>query len=296
MYVITGASGNIGNILAMELLSKGKKVRAVARHAEKLQSLAGKGAEIVTGDLTDRSFVLKAFEGATAAYCMIPPEMHSTDFYKYQQLVADNFLEAVKVNHVKYVVLLSSIGAHLRKGAGVVDGLGYMEEIFSALTDTHIVNLRPCYFMENLFGQIGMIKHMGIAGSPINGDLKMPMVATKDIAYAAFRILDDLKFYGHITRYVLGSRDVSYNEIIPILGKAIGIPDLKYVQFSYEDAKNGMLQSGMISENIAGLYNGLSEAINNGTALNAHTRIPENTTRTEIEEFAGVFAHVYSMS
>ncbi|MCX6257149.1 MAG: NmrA family NAD(P)-binding protein [Bacteroidia bacterium] len=296
MYVITGASGNIGNILSMELLAKGKKVRAIARHADKLQSLADKGAEIAIGDLTDLSFVKHAFVGATAAYCMIPPSVHSDDFYKYQREVADNLFEAVRDNHILYVVLLSSIGAHLRTGGGVVDGLGYMEEKFSTLKQTNVVNLRPSFFMENLFGQIGTIKQMGVAGSPLKGDLKVPMVAVKDIAQMALSYLDGLKFRGNVTQFVLGARDVSYNEVATVLGKAIGKPDLKYIQFSYEDAKKAMVNSGFVSANVAGLYNGLSEAMNNGSALNAHKRTPENTTKTDIEEFARSFAHVYQMS
>jgi uncharacterized protein YbjT (DUF2867 family) len=296
MYVITGASGNIGKILVSELLSKGKKVRAIARNAEKLQPLAEKGAEIVLGNLHDLSFLMKAFKGATAVFCMVPPNYKAEDFRNSQKEVANNLFEAVKSNKVKNVVLLSSIGAHLRNGAGVVDGLGYLEQIFSELKDVNVVNLRPSYFMENLMGQIGTIKHMGIAGSPINGDLKMPMVATKDIAQVAFKLLNDLNFKGHTIQYVIGPRDISYNEIAPILGKAIGKPDLKYVQFSYEDAKKGMVESGFVSAGIADLFNELAASMNNGTALSAHTRAPENSTPTDVTEFAHVFAHVYNMA
>jgi uncharacterized protein YbjT (DUF2867 family) len=295
MYIITGATGNIGKILTLELLSKGKKVRAIARHEDQLKALAEKGAEIVVGDMYDSAFAKRAFEGGSAAFCLIPPKLHSSEFRKDQKLVADNMFEAIKSNNLKYIVLLSSIGAHLRQGAGVVDGLGYMEDKLLTLKNVNIVNLRPSYFMENLFGQIGTIKQMNIVGTSIKGDLKMPMVATKDIAQVALKLLNDLKFTGNTVQYVLGPRDISYSEATSVLGNAIGKPDLKYVQFSYEDAKNGMVQSGFVSADVAELFNGLSEAINNGTALNAHTRTPENSSPTSIEEFAQVFAHVYNM-
>jgi uncharacterized protein YbjT (DUF2867 family) len=295
MYIITGATGNIGKILALELLSKGKKVRAIARQKDKLQTLSEKGAEIVTGDLYDPAFAKQAFEGGTAAFCLIPPKLKSSEFRNDQQRVADSMFEAIKSSNIKHLVFLSSVGAHLRQGAGVVDGLGYMEEKLLTLKDVNVVNLRPSYFMENLFAQIGTIKQMNIAGSPIKGDLKMPMVATKDIAQVAFKLLNDLKFTGNTIQYVLGPRDVSYNEIVSVIGKAIGKPDLKYVQFSYEDAKNGLVQSGFVSADVAELFNGLSEAVNNGTAFNAHTRTPDNSSPTSIEEFAHVFAHVYNM-
>lgn len=295
MYVITGASGNIGKVLAMELLSKGKQVRAIARHPDKLQALADKGAELAIGDIKDPSFVKKAFKGATACYCMIPGDLHSDDLTRDQHHKVNNLFEAVKANNVKYVVLLSSVGAHLREGAGVVDGLGYMEHKFDELKDTNIKILRPSYFMENLFGQIGTIKQMGIIGAPLKSDLKLPMVATKDIAKVAFEHLNSLDFKGNTIEYILGPRDITYNEVAAVLGKAIGKPDLKYVQFSYDEARKSMVQSGFISENVARLFNGLSEAMNNGKALNFHVRTDENSSPTSIEEFASTFVQVYNM-
>jgi len=296
MYVISGASGNIGKIVALKLLSGGKKVKVIGRSAAKLKDLTDKGAEALVGDLADGVFLKQAYKGAEAVYVMIPPQAHSTDFKAYQKEIADSHLDAVKANGVKHVILLSSIGAHLRKGAGVVDGLGYLEEIFSALKDVNVLNLRPTYFMENILGQIGTIKQMGIAGSPVRGDLRFPMVAVKDIAAVTAKRLSDLRFTGNTVEYVLGPSDVSYNEVAAVMGKAIGKPDLKYVQFSYEDAKKGMVQSGFVSENVAELYNGLSEGLNNGLALNDYKRTPENSTPTSLQDFAQVFAHVFNNS
>jgi uncharacterized protein YbjT (DUF2867 family) len=296
MYLITGASGNIGKILAAELLSSGKEVRVISRNADKIKSLAEKGAEIAIGDLYDQEFLINAFKGVSDAFCMIPPNPKSNDFKKDQQRIVDNLFEAIKSNHVKYVVLLSSIGAHLREGAGIVDGLGYMEERFSALKEVNIVNLRPSYFMENLFGQIGIIKNMGMAGSPIKGDLKVPMVATKDIAHVAYLLLNFLQFRGHTIKYVLGPRDVSYNEVIKVIGQAIGKPDLKYTELPYEVAEKGMVESGFVSANVASLYSGLSKAINDGSALSDYQRSPLNSTPTDIEEFSHVFAHAFLSS
>jgi len=296
MYVISGASGNIGKLVALELLSKDKKVRVIGRNADKLKVLTDKGAEASLGDLADGNFLKQAYKGAKAVYIMIPPNAHSTDFKVYQKKIAHNHLEAVKANDVKHVILLSSIGAHLRNGVGVVDGLGYLEEIFSTLKSVNVLNLRPSFFMENILGQIGTIKQMGITGSSLKGDLRFPMVATKDIAAVVAKRLIDLKFKGNTIEYVLGPADVTYNEVTAIIGKAIGKPDLKYVQLSFEDAKKGMVQSGFVSENVADLYNAMSEGFNNGSALNAHRRTPENSTPTSIEDFIGVFVHVFNHS
>jgi uncharacterized protein YbjT (DUF2867 family) len=295
-YVITGATGNIGKIVANELLAKGEKVKVIGRNADKLKEFTSKGAEALIGDVTDTEFVKKAFAGATAVFCMIPPSTHSSDFKSVQRKIATNYRDAVKTNAVKHVILLSSIGAHLRNGAGIVDELGEMEELFHTLKDVNILNLRPTYFMENVFGQIGTIKQMGFAGSAVKPDVVFPIVASKDIAAVIVKRLTELQFKGNTIEYVLGQRDVTYNEITTIIGKAIGKTDLKYVHFSNEDAKKGMVMSGYCSENVADLMIGLSDGMNNGKVLNAHKRTTENTTPTSLEDFSKIFALAFQNS
>jgi len=295
-YVITGATGNIGKVVAKELLAKGQQVKVVGRSADKLQELVALGAKALVGNITDRKFVVDAFAGADAVFCLQSPNMHASDVRKEQNQISENFLEAVKVNKVPNVILLSSIGADLRNGAGVVDGLGHLEELFLQLKDTNVLNLRPSYFMENTFGLIGVIKHMGIAGNPVKGDIKYPFVATKDIGSVAAQRLLDLNFKGNTVEYVLGAKDYCYDEITAIIGKAIGKPDLKYVQFSYEDSAKGMVDAGFCGADAARLMTELAKLINSG-ALDAKVeRTSANTTPTSYEDFVQTFAWVYQNS
>jgi Predicted nucleoside-diphosphate-sugar epimerases len=289
-YVITGATGRIGNILTRELLPKGNEVCAVGRSVEKLLDLEALGAKIYKGDINDRAFVTKAFQGADAVFCLLTADMHSFDVRTEQKRIADNFLEAVKENQVKNVVLLSSVGAQLRNGAGIVDGLGYMEEIFLQLKDVNVLNLRPAYFMENSFGLINTIEHMGIAGTPLNGKVKIPMVATKDIAAVAAKYLLSLTFKGNTIQYVLGPKDYTQEEITNVIGREIDKPDLKYVQFPYDDAVKAMISSGFCSENAAKQMIELNKAINEGNFLEPNIRNEQNSTPTTFEEFAKSFS------
>src|ERR1700688_3360515 len=73
VYVILGASGNTGSIIADFLLSKGEKVRVVGRDAGRLQRLVDKGAEAITADSSDAATLTKAVSGAHAAYLLLPP-------------------------------------------------------------------------------------------------------------------------------------------------------------------------------------------------------------------------------
>lgn len=293
MYAITGATGNTGSLIARDLLSNGKKVRAIARNADKLNVFTSRGAEIMAGDIFNSNFVKVAFKGMQAVYCIIPPNPLSADFRRDQLELAQNYADSIVENGVEYVVILSSVGAHLRKGAGIIDGLADMEQILSNLPGVNVISLRAGYFMENVMSQTDIIKNMGILGSPLRGDLAFPIVATKDIAEVATRHLMNLDFNGFSIEYVLGPRNYTYNEIASIIGKAIGKPDLKYVQFSYEDTENAMRKMGSFSDNVLRLFTGMVESFNNGSALSDYKRTEQNSTPTTFEEFAQNFASVY---
>ena len=51
MYVVLGASGNTGHIVANRLLENGKKVRVVGRNAARLQPFVSKGAESLIAEI-----------------------------------------------------------------------------------------------------------------------------------------------------------------------------------------------------------------------------------------------------
>ena len=149
--------------------------------------------------------------------------------------------------------------------------------------------------MENLLANVRMIRDTGINGSEIKSDVKFAMIATKDIAAVAADHLIKRDFTGKSVRELLGERDVSMEEITKIFGEKIGKPNLKFVHFSDEDAKKGMMDFGM-SDDVTDQLVELGNAINNGIIAVNQPRTAENTTKTSIEEFADFFAQVYENS
>jgi uncharacterized protein YbjT (DUF2867 family) len=294
-FVIIGGTGHTGKPIALGLLEKGHKVRIVSRDADKAKELIDKGAEHFSGSSQDTEFLKRAFEGADALYTLIPYNYSAGDFTAMQESHAKAIAQALKGSTIKFAVTLSSVGAHLASGGGVVQGLHTMEQLFNTLDGINVLHLRPTYFLENVLGMIGMIKMMGILGTPMKGDLKLPMVATKDIAAVGLKHLLALDFSGKSHEYILGARDYSYNEIVQIYGKAIGKPELNYVQFPYEDAKMGMMQMGM-GESASGKMIEFVKSVNEGRVQEDLKRTPENTTPTTAEEFAHVFKMVYENS
>lgn len=72
MYAITGATGHIGRQLVEELIKRGKRVRAIARHKDHLRPLENKGAEPYVANVEDADAMTRAFEGVEAVFLLIP--------------------------------------------------------------------------------------------------------------------------------------------------------------------------------------------------------------------------------
>jgi uncharacterized protein YbjT (DUF2867 family) len=264
----------------------------IGRDPAKLKGLVAKGADAAVGDLGDRSFLDKAFAGAEAVYALIPPNLGVPDFRAYQKRTGENIVAALKGSGVKYVVHLSSQGAHLPDRTGPIVGLHDQEERLNRLESVNVLHLRPTYFMENLLMNIDLIRKMNIMGSAIRGNVKFAMIATKDIAAFAAERLAKLDFSGKSVADLLGQRDLSLAEAAAVIGKRLGKPDLTYVAFPYEDAEKGMIGMGLTPD-MSKLYIEMSKALNDGLFAVNIPRTKENTTPTSIEEFAGLFAQVY---
>ena len=293
MITIIGASGNTGGGIAEILLNKGKKIRVIGRNAENLKKFTDKGADSAIGDILNPEFLSNAFKGSKAVYVMIPPYFGAENVRAYQNEVSTAIVNAIISAGVKNVIMLSSIGAHLTEGAGVVQGLYDFEQKLNALLGINCVYLRAGFFMENSFGSINMIKEMGIYGMPLRPDVKMAFVATKDIAEMGAKYLLDMNFKGKTIQYVLGPKDYTPSEFTKIIGTAIGNPKLSYVQFPYEDSENAMAGVGMSSDMAKSMVQ-LMRALNDGKIYDPEWRNSTNTTNTSVEEFSKLFSAVYS--
>jgi uncharacterized protein YbjT (DUF2867 family) len=290
MIAITGATGNIGSKITSDLLSMGQHVRCIARTADNLQNFAVKGAEIEAISLDDTDALAKALTGVDAIFAMIPPHYQAQDFRAYQNAIGASIASAIESAGVKYVINLSSQGADLTEKTGPIKGLRDQEQRLNKMKDVNILHLRPTYFMENLLANIDMIKQMNIMGSAIRGDMKIPMIATQDIAKFSAKRLLKKDFSGITVKDLLGHKDLSMNEAAEIIGKKIDKPGLKYVQFSYEDTEKALVDMGF-SADVAKLFIEMSQAFNDGLINTPRTR--ENTTDTPFEDFAEVFAKIF---
>jgi uncharacterized protein YbjT (DUF2867 family) len=293
-YVLTGGAGHITKPAAEKLLAEGHEVTIVSRSADNVKDLVAKGAKAAVGSVEDAAFINAAFSGADAVYLMIPPNFAPEDGWRtYQNKVADVYVNAIKANNIKNVVMLSSVGAHMGNGSGPVDGLADLEKKLAPLSEVNVKFLRPSYFFYNLMGMIGLIKGMNImGGNYMDGKEKLVMVHTSDIADVLSEELLSLNFNGHSIRYI-ASDERTTDEIATVLSNAIGKPGTPWVSFTDEQAMGGMLQAGL-PETLAQGYTDLGKALRTGEAQADYWKNKPALGKVKLEDFAKEFAAAFN--
>jgi uncharacterized protein YbjT (DUF2867 family) len=169
-----------------------------------------------------------------------------------------------------------------------------MEQRLDGLEIAELVHLRGCWFMENFFN-MGIVDQAkaGVFRTMFRGDIATPMVAAKDVGERAAELLTEEPFRQPRVREVLGARDYTMAEATRILGSAIGKPDLKYVQLSYQDARKHMLGVGL-SPSFVDAVTPTARIFNRGALRGKEERSAQNTTSTTLEQFAEeVFRKAY---
>ena len=288
-YVITGSIGNISKPIVTGLVKAGKNVSVITSKADKVKDIEQLGAKALVGSVTDKEFVKKAFAGAEVVYTMIPPIWQTSNWRASQNEVGNNYVDAIKSNNIKYVVNLSSLGAHNKEGVGPVNAMFDFEQALNAIPGLNVKHLRPSFFYYNLLTQIGLIKHAGIMGANY-GEQKIALVHPRDIAEVALQELLDVNFTGNSVRHIV-SDERTGAEVASVLGKAIG-KEIPWVVFSDADQLKGMLDGGVPNTH-APAYTEMGAALRNGKM---QERLSDNKTvgSTKLEDFAKEFGAAYN--
>lgn len=294
-YVILGSLGNVSRPLTQKLIAAGHSVTVVSSNKERAEEIILMGAQAAIGSIEDVDFLINTFAGNDAVYTMVPPYFGASDWKRYIAGIGQNYALAIRTSRIKFVVNLSSIGAHLPSGCGPVSGLHFVEQTLNRLEDTNIKHLRPGFFYTNLLGNINMVKTMGIIGGNYGNHTTMIYAHPEDIADIAFRELNELSFRGKSFRYIASDIKTT-DETAQILGKAIEKPNLSWINFSDEDTFAGMIQSG-VPEEIALNYTEMGHAMRKGDMqADFMKHRPLQLGKIKMETFAKTFADVYKMT
>lgn len=262
MFVVLGANGNTGSVVASTLLARGKQVRVVARDAAKVAGLKSKGAEVVTGDVLDPASLARAFEGAEGAYLLTPPDNSSNDLVGRGRKIIDGFVQALDQTGVRHAALLSSVAAQHPSGTGPIVITHYGENTLPNAKTTKLTFVRAAYFMENICNFRLAMKNDGVL--PVFGGgegYPFPMVATRDIGeVAAEALLAPPSDHQWIE--LAGPQDYSFNDAASEATKILG-REVKTVVLPLDQLVPTFTSFG-ISANVAGLYREMTEAAGQG--------------------------------
>src|ERR1700688_2999026 len=109
MFVVLGASGNTGKVVAETLLRQKKKVRVVLHDAAREKAWGEAGADVAIADVDEGAALERAFGIAEGVYVLLPPNFSSSQVRVDNNRRADTIATAVEAAGVPHVVLLSSV-------------------------------------------------------------------------------------------------------------------------------------------------------------------------------------------
>ena len=302
--VLTGSLGHIGRPLTEELVQKGHRVTVISSKPERRQEIETLGAKAAIGSVTDVDFLSRTFQGADAVYTMLPPGDYSDpnlDLMVKVRQIGATYSQAIEAAGVKRVVHLSSIGAHLDKGSGLIILHHEMELILDKLKDVAITFMRPTGFYYNLYGYVEMVKRQGVIAANYGEEDRVVWASPIDIAAA---VAEELvaprsgrqagKGAARAVRYV-ASDELTCSETARILGEAIGKPDLRWIIIPGEQMQAGLVAAGIQPSIAAGLVE-MYAAHHSGALAEDYHRNRPSLGRVKMRDFAREFAAVFNPS
>ncbi len=290
---ITGSLGHISRPLVQQLVAEGHNVTVISSNADRKPEIESLGANAAIGSIEDVDFLTTTFTGADAVYTMIPPNNYmDPDFqlWDYYRRIGRNYKQAVEASGVTRVVNLSTIGAHMSSGNGILSGAHDVAKTLDTLPENvALTHMRPTSFFYNLYSYMDMVKNMNAIYTNY-GTVKIPFVSPKDIASAVAEELTT-PFEGRKIRYVC-SEELTGPETAEILGEAIGKPGLKWVVVSDEDTLKGLLSIGMNPDVAKGLTE-MYAALETGALAEDYFKNRPELGPTKMKDFAVEFAAAY---
>jgi uncharacterized protein YbjT (DUF2867 family) len=248
IYLITGATGTVGSLVAEQLLERGQRPRIFVRDRAKAHAIFGDRADVFTGDLGDAETLGRALRGTDALLLVNSgPKLAAHD---------EAAANIAKVLGVKHLVKLSSSDASEQVGTGVWHAQGEAAIRACGIAFTFV---QPSGFMSNALFWAKSIADEGVVRS-CTGDGKIPFIHPRDIAEVAAEALVAGRFQGEPLT-ITGSEALSYAEMALKIGTAVG-KNIRFESISEAEVRRMMMESGdshAVIEAHLSIYRAISE-------------------------------------
>ena len=230
---ITGATGNIGQLVVPALLAGGAEVTALVRDAQKAEGLRSQGVNIVAGEYTDAEAVQTAIEGSDAILMIAPP---NPDAAKQMS----GLIAAAKHAGTPHVVRMSAIkaAADAPTENGKLHHESDNELMASGLPYTI---LRPHFFMQNIWMSIPTIQeHSQMYWGMGHG--KLGMIDVRDIADMTVEILLKGSHLAEILNPT-GPDSITFSQVAEAISKFLG-KEVSYINVTNEQVRKSIIEMG----------------------------------------------------
>ena len=260
MYLVTGASGHLGQLVINNLLETHKipasKIIATTRKPETLADLKANGVDVRAADFDDTANLTKAFKGASRLLLISTDAMDRPGHRLEQHRNAIAAAEKAGVEHVLYTSMPKPETSAVLFAP---DHLG-TEKALAASGLKGWTVLRNNWYFENLFYSLPSAIKSGTWYTAA-GEGKIAHIARADIARAAAAALASGN--GGTNTYTLtGAQEFTTDEIAKLVSDAVGKP-ISVVQVPLEGLVQGMVGAGF-PEPVARVFGSFDTNVNQG--------------------------------
>jgi uncharacterized protein YbjT (DUF2867 family) len=225
--LVTGGTGFIGPKVVHALRAQGHDVRALVRHPERATQLAGWGAELVTGDVTDAASLRAAVDGCTHVVHLVAILKGSRDdFQRVMTQGTKDLLSAAKDAGIERFVLMSALGT----SETTKDTVPYFAAKWAMEQETARSGLEYAIFRPGfVFGRDGgalplfikQVKYSPVVTVIGSGLQRIQPIWVEDVAEYFARGVDERQAANRT--FEIGGPDVvTWNELYPKIAKALG--------------------------------------------------------------------------
>ncbi|MDT0572811.1 NAD(P)H-binding protein [Streptomyces sp. DSM 3412] len=230
MFVVTGATGNVGRSLVRALAAAGAQVTATSRGISDAD--VPESVQYTQADLVDPESLRPVFDGADALFLQSGgPSAHL--------LSPQDILDVAKAGGVGRVVLLSSQGVATRPHSASHGDLGRSIENAVQQSGMDWTILRPGGFNSNAYAWAESVRARRTAVAPF-ADIGLPTIDPDDIAEVAATALREDGHAGQI--YELTGPTLSTpRQRAEAIADALGEP-VRFIEQTRDEAHAQMLR------------------------------------------------------
>ncbi|MYS92384.1 MULTISPECIES: NAD(P)H-binding protein [Streptomyces] len=230
MFVVTGATGNVGRSLVQALAIAGAQVTATSRRIS--DAHVPESIQYTQADLVDPESLRPVFAGADALFLQ-------SGGASAHLLSPQHILEVAKAGGVGRVVLLSSQGVATRPQSASHGDLGRSIEDAVKQSGMDWTILRPAGFNSNAYAWAETVRARRTAAAPF-ADIGLPTIDPDDIAEVAAAALREDGHAGQ-TYELTGPALSTPRQRAAAIANALGEP-VRFIEQTREEAHAQMLR------------------------------------------------------